>query len=96
MLDVATGTAEVALWLAQHPPVYLAGLNLTEPTLRRGHDNTADESTDWLASVETVRHNLSIGDCRARASRLLIHPTIGATGRLSQRISRAVYPGEPA
>jgi demethylmenaquinone methyltransferase/2-methoxy-6-polyprenyl-1,4-benzoquinol methylase len=40
-LDVATGTAGVALQLAQRTPALVAGLDLTEGMLRRGQANVA-------------------------------------------------------
>lgn len=41
VLDVATGTAGVALQLAERTPAFVAGLDLTEPMLRRGQANVA-------------------------------------------------------
>jgi demethylmenaquinone methyltransferase / 2-methoxy-6-polyprenyl-1,4-benzoquinol methylase len=40
-LDVATGTAGVALQLARRTPAVVAGVDLTEAMLRRGHANVA-------------------------------------------------------
>lgn len=43
-LDVATGTAGVALQLAERTPGRVIGLDLTEAMLRRGQDNVAHSS----------------------------------------------------
>ncbi len=41
VLDVATGTAGVALQLTERTPAFVAGLDLTEAMLRRGQANVA-------------------------------------------------------
>jgi len=41
LLDVATGTAGVALRLAERTSAFVAGLDLTEPMLQRGQANVA-------------------------------------------------------
>lgn len=41
VLDVATGTAGVALMLAERTDAYVTGLDLTEPMLRRGRERVA-------------------------------------------------------
>ncbi len=41
VLDVATGTAGVALQLSRRTPAFVAGLDLTEAMLRRGQANVA-------------------------------------------------------
>jgi demethylmenaquinone methyltransferase/2-methoxy-6-polyprenyl-1,4-benzoquinol methylase len=41
ILDVATGTAGVALQLAERTPAHIVGIDLTEAMLRQGQDNVA-------------------------------------------------------
>jgi demethylmenaquinone methyltransferase/2-methoxy-6-polyprenyl-1,4-benzoquinol methylase len=41
VLDVATGTAGVAIQLARRTPAVVVGVDLTEPMLRRGRENVA-------------------------------------------------------
>src|SRR5206468_7201235 len=45
VLDVATGTAGVALQLTERTDAYVAGLDLTESMLRRGQANVAARAT---------------------------------------------------
>jgi demethylmenaquinone methyltransferase/2-methoxy-6-polyprenyl-1,4-benzoquinol methylase len=46
LLDVATGTAGVALRLAERTDAFVTGLDLTEPMLRRGQANVATSAAN--------------------------------------------------
>ena len=50
-LDVATGTAGVALQIARRSPGYVVGLDLTEAMLRRGQENVRRRGADNRISL---------------------------------------------
>lgn len=52
VLDVATGTAGVAMQLARRTPARIVGLDLTEPMLRRGQHRVA--ASDQQGRIELV------------------------------------------
>jgi ubiE/COQ5 methyltransferase family len=55
LLDVASGTAGVAIQLAQRSPAHVVGIDLTEQMLRRGQTNVANEGFAARVSLTVGR-----------------------------------------
>jgi demethylmenaquinone methyltransferase / 2-methoxy-6-polyprenyl-1,4-benzoquinol methylase len=55
VLDVASGTAGVAMQLAERSPAHVIGIDLTEPMLRRGRANVARAGLDARVSLTVGR-----------------------------------------
>jgi demethylmenaquinone methyltransferase / 2-methoxy-6-polyprenyl-1,4-benzoquinol methylase len=97
ILDVATGTAGVALQLARRSPGRIVGLDLTEAMLRRGQENVVrDGAEEWIHLVAGRAEQLPFPDQAfdALTFTYLLRYVADPAATLRE-LARVVKPGAP-